>query len=77
MLVDVVALINHGYEVDEMHVVEVVFIYHGTNNEPWYHGKMTRKEAENLLQKYKYMGDGAFLVRESENCIGNYAVDYL
>ncbi|XP_063407269.1 1-phosphatidylinositol 4,5-bisphosphate phosphodiesterase gamma-2-like isoform X2 [Mytilus trossulus] len=47
------------------------------DNEPWYHGQMTRIEAETLLQKYKYMGDGAFLVRESIRCNGKYSIDFL
>ncbi|CAG2186547.1 unnamed protein product [Mytilus edulis] len=44
------------------------------NNEPWYHGKMTRVEADTLLQKYRYMGDGAFFVRESRTLTGNYVL---
>ena len=47
------------------------------DNEPWYHGQMTCTEAETLLQKYKYLGDGAFLVRESKRCRGKYSVDFL
>ncbi|CAC5421970.1 PLCG1 [Mytilus coruscus] len=47
------------------------------DNEPWFHGQMKRIEAEKLLQKYKYMGDGAFLVRESETEKGNYSLDVL
>ena len=38
---------------------------------------MTRLEAESLLEKYKDMGDGAFLVRESESVIGNYTTSFL
>ncbi|XP_063406024.1 GRB2-related adapter protein-like [Mytilus trossulus] len=47
------------------------------DDEPWYHGKMSREEALVLLQKYKYMGDGAFLVRESETSSGKYSLDVL
>ncbi|CAG2227869.1 PLCG1 [Mytilus edulis] len=46
-------------------------------DELWYHGKISRTEAVVLLQKYKYMGDGAFLVRESETSSGNYSLDVL
>ncbi|CAG2231261.1 PLCG1 [Mytilus edulis] len=38
---------------------------------------MTRVEADTLLQKYKHMGDGAFLVRESKILTGNYILSIL
>ncbi|CAG2205657.1 unnamed protein product [Mytilus edulis] len=47
------------------------------NNEPWNYGKMTRVEADTLLKKYKHMGDGAFLVRESRTLTGNYILSIL
>lgn len=47
------------------------------DDEPWYHGKMSREEALVLLQKYKYMGNGAFPVRESETSSGKYSLDVL
>ncbi|CAG2203267.1 PLCG1 [Mytilus edulis] len=47
------------------------------NKEPWNYGKMTRVEADTLLKKYKHMGDGAFLVRESRTLTGNYILSIL
>ncbi|VDI09249.1 Hypothetical predicted protein [Mytilus galloprovincialis] len=47
------------------------------NKEPWNYGKMTRVEADTLLKKYKHMGDGAFLVRESKTLTGNYIISIL
>lgn len=41
------------------------------NSMPWFHGKITRDEAERLLQPYK---DGLFLVRESTNFPGDYTL---
>lgn len=49
--------------------------YH--DNESWYYGKLNRKEAEELLQKHKHMGDGTFLVRESESKNAGFAIDFL
>lgn len=37
----------------------------------WYHGKISRVEAENLLSK---SGEGHFLVRESSNYPGDYTL---
>lgn len=37
--------------------------------EPWYHGRISRKEAESLVQR-----DGDFLVRESQNTPGQYVL---
>lgn len=37
----------------------------------WFHGKITREEAENLLQPRE---DGLFLVRESTNFPGDYTL---
>lgn len=38
---------------------------------PWFHGKISREEAENLLQPRT---DGLFLVRESTNFPGDYTL---
>ncbi|XP_029633373.1 tyrosine-protein kinase CSK isoform X2 [Octopus sinensis] len=38
---------------------------------PWFHGKITRQEAEDLL---KMMEDGLFLLRESQNYPGDYTL---
>ncbi|KAI6652241.1 Tyrosine-protein kinase CSK [Oopsacas minuta] len=38
---------------------------------PWFHGKMTREEAESLLNP---ISDGLFLVRESNNYPGDYTL---
>ena len=38
---------------------------------PWFHGKITREEAENLLTPRE---DGLFLVRESTNFPGDYTL---
>ncbi|XP_031554222.1 growth factor receptor-bound protein 2-like [Actinia tenebrosa] len=38
----------------------------------WYHGKISRKNAEHLLMKQKF--DGAFLIRESESTPGDFSL---
>ncbi|KAK6179069.1 hypothetical protein SNE40_011512 [Patella caerulea] len=38
---------------------------------PWFHGKIKREEAENLLKPYQ---DGLFLIRESGNYPGDYTL---
>ena len=40
---------------------------------PWYHGRISRTEAEELLEK-KGMSDGVFLVRDSLATTGEYAI---
>ena len=40
---------------------------------PWYHGRISRAEAEELLQQ-KGMTDGLFLVRDSLATTGEYAI---
>ncbi|CAC5423719.1 unnamed protein product [Mytilus coruscus] len=60
---------------DKHRIVSIQDIW--KDNEPWNYGKMTRMEADTLLQKYKYMGDGAFLVRESRTLTGNYILSIL
>lgn len=41
------------------------------NTMPWFHGKITRDEAESLLRPRE---DGLFLVRESTNFPGDYTL---
>lgn len=44
----------------------------------WYHGKLQggRDKAQELLQQYRHLGDGTFLVRHSENFIGDYTLSF-
>lgn len=44
----------------------------------WYHGKLPggREKAQELLQQYSYLGDGTFLVRLSENFIGDHTLSF-
>ncbi|XP_068087156.1 1-phosphatidylinositol 4,5-bisphosphate phosphodiesterase gamma-1-like [Anabrus simplex] len=46
--------------------------------EKWFHGKLSggRAEAEDLLRKYSNLGDGTFLVRESETFVGDYSLSF-
>nr|XP_014275178.1 1-phosphatidylinositol 4,5-bisphosphate phosphodiesterase gamma-1 [Halyomorpha halys]XP_014275179.1 1-phosphatidylinositol 4,5-bisphosphate phosphodiesterase gamma-1 [Halyomorpha halys]XP_024215637.1 1-phosphatidylinositol 4,5-bisphosphate phosphodiesterase gamma-1 [Halyomorpha halys] len=46
--------------------------------EKWFHGKLSggRAEAEALLQAYAHLGDGTFLVRESETFVGDYSLSF-
>ncbi|XP_017120555.1 1-phosphatidylinositol 4,5-bisphosphate phosphodiesterase gamma-1 [Drosophila elegans] len=46
--------------------------------ENWFHGKLEggRKEADDLLKKYKHFGDGTFLVRESATFVGDYSLSF-
>ncbi|KAF4530490.1 hypothetical protein B566_EDAN018590 [Ephemera danica] len=56
-----------GVPTDELHFSEM-----------WYHGKLAggRDEAEALLQRYSYLGDGTFLVRYSHTFIGDYSLSF-
>nr|CAD7429247.1 unnamed protein product [Timema monikensis] len=47
-------------------------------SEKWFHGKLPggRAEAEDLLHDYSYLGDGTFLVRESETFVGDYSLSF-
>uniref|UniRef100_A0A0L8GXQ7 Phosphoinositide phospholipase C n=1 Tax=Octopus bimaculoides TaxID=37653 RepID=A0A0L8GXQ7_OCTBM len=47
--------------------------------EKWFHGKLEggRHRAEWLLHQYKSLGDGTFLVRESETFIGDFSLSFL
>ncbi|XP_039287689.1 1-phosphatidylinositol 4,5-bisphosphate phosphodiesterase gamma-1-like [Nilaparvata lugens] len=46
--------------------------------EKWFHGKLLggRAEAEDLLRRYSHLGDGTFLVRESETFVGDYSLSF-
>ncbi|XP_037936423.1 1-phosphatidylinositol 4,5-bisphosphate phosphodiesterase gamma-1-like [Teleopsis dalmanni] len=46
--------------------------------ENWFHGKLEggRKEADQLLEAYKHLGDGTFLVRESATFVGDYSLSF-
>uniref|UniRef100_A0A1B6CI00 Phosphoinositide phospholipase C n=1 Tax=Clastoptera arizonana TaxID=38151 RepID=A0A1B6CI00_9HEMI len=46
--------------------------------EKWFHGKLPggRSEAEDVLRKYSRLGDGTFLVRESETFVGDYSLSF-
>lgn len=47
-------------------------------SEKWFHGKLEggRKKADDLLENHSYLGDGTFLVRESETFIGDYSLSF-
>ncbi|XP_017962676.1 1-phosphatidylinositol 4,5-bisphosphate phosphodiesterase gamma-1 isoform X2 [Drosophila navojoa] len=46
--------------------------------ENWFHGKLEggRQEADQLLETYKHLGDGTFLVRESATFVGDYSLSF-
>ena len=46
--------------------------------EEWFHGKLPggRDEAKELLRAYSRLGDGTFLVRESETFVGGYSLSF-
>ena len=43
---------------------------------PWFHGKLARSEAADLVVKDKFFGHGRFLIRESGTRIGEYVVTF-
>ncbi|ESN93887.1 hypothetical protein HELRODRAFT_88112 [Helobdella robusta] len=47
--------------------------------EEWFHKKLPggRLEAEKLLMEYSYLGDGLFLVRESDTFVGDFSLSFL
>lgn len=47
-------------------------------SENWFHGKLVRgrAEAEDLLHQHSHLGDGTFLVRESETFVGDYSLSF-
>ncbi|XP_055891169.1 1-phosphatidylinositol 4,5-bisphosphate phosphodiesterase gamma-1-like isoform X2 [Biomphalaria glabrata] len=56
-----------GRPVDELHY-----------SEKWFHGRLEggRKRAEELLRQYSYLGDGTFLVRESDTFVGDFSLSF-
>ena len=46
--------------------------------EKWFHGRLPggRANAEKLLREYSHLGDGTFLVRESETFVGDYSLSF-
>jgi phosphatidylinositol phospholipase C gamma-1 len=62
-----VEMILQGVPNDELHF-----------SEKWFHGKLAggRAEAESLLRTYSSLGDGTFLVRESETFVGDYSLSF-
>ena len=66
-LTDYIFLLLQGVPNDELHF-----------GEKWFHGKLAggRKEAESLLTAYSSLGDGTFLVRESETFVGDYSLSF-
>ncbi|KAL5020958.1 hypothetical protein ScPMuIL_000113 [Solemya velum] len=48
-------------------------------SEKWFHGKLVggRHGAEHLLTEYGSLGDGTFLVRESETFVGDFSLSFL
>ncbi|XP_064641817.1 1-phosphatidylinositol 4,5-bisphosphate phosphodiesterase gamma-1-like isoform X2 [Lineus longissimus] len=46
--------------------------------EQWFHGRLDgrRKRAEELLKQYSYLGDGTFLVRDSETFVGDFSLSF-
>lgn len=47
-------------------------------SEKWFHGKLPggRVAAEQLLNEYSYLGDGTFLVRESDTFVGDFSLSF-
>ncbi|KAK6178523.1 hypothetical protein SNE40_013298 [Patella caerulea] len=47
-------------------------------SERWFHGRLEggRRRAEELLQQYCYLGDGTFLVRESDTFVGDFSLSF-
>uniref|UniRef100_T1IHK2 1-phosphatidylinositol 4,5-bisphosphate phosphodiesterase gamma n=1 Tax=Strigamia maritima TaxID=126957 RepID=T1IHK2_STRMM len=47
-------------------------------SEEWFHGKLKegRAKAEELLHEFSYLGDGTFLIRESETFVGDFSLSF-
>ncbi|XP_013381403.1 1-phosphatidylinositol 4,5-bisphosphate phosphodiesterase gamma-1 [Lingula anatina] len=47
-------------------------------SEKWFHGKLEggRRRAEELLNEYAVLGDGTFLVRESDTFVGDFSLSF-
>ncbi|KAK7114898.1 hypothetical protein V1264_000879 [Littorina saxatilis] len=56
-----------GRPVDELHF-----------SEKWFHGRLEgrRRRAEELLHQYSHLGDGTFLVRESDTFVGDFSLSF-
>ena len=48
-------------------------------SEKWFHGKLVngRQRAIELLEDYSHLGDGTFLVRDSDTFVGDYSLSFL
>ncbi|XP_076449870.1 1-phosphatidylinositol 4,5-bisphosphate phosphodiesterase gamma-1-like [Babylonia areolata] len=59
---------EEGRPVDELHF-----------SEKWFHGHLEggRRRAEELLQQYSNLGDGTFLVRESDTFVGDFSLSFI
>ncbi len=55
-----------GVRPDEMHITE-----------EWFHGKINRDNAVILLKENKDLGNGLFLVRESNTFVGDFSLSFL
>ena len=47
-------------------------------SEKWFHGRLPggRKDAEAKLREYANLGDGTFLVRESDTFVGDFSLSF-
>ena len=47
-------------------------------SEKWFHGKLPggRTRAEELLKEYSHLGDGTFLVRDSDTFVGDFSLSF-
>ena len=47
-------------------------------SEKWFHGKLEggRKRADDLLREYSSLGDGTFLVRDSDTFVGDFSLSF-
>ncbi|KAL8563654.1 hypothetical protein ACOMHN_055288 [Nucella lapillus] len=56
-----------GRPVDELHF-----------SEKWFHGRLEggRRRAEEVLHQYSHLGDGTFLVRESDTFVGDFSLSF-
>ena len=43
----------------------------------WFHGSVTREQAEELLASHAFLGEHVFLVRESVSFSGDYSISFL
>ena len=43
----------------------------------WFHGSLTREQAEELLASHAFLGEHVFLVRESVSFSGDYSISFL